>query len=137
MGQRIARECVRGLLQRKGNGGVVTVLGLTFKENVPDTRNSKVIDIIRELQSFGITVQVHDPLADAKDALNEYGVSLLDLKAAKPADAVILAVAHDDYVEGGWPLIASLLSNKQGLVLDVKMKLDRSIVPEGIRLWRI
>jgi len=137
MGQRIARECIRGLLQRKGSGGVVTVLGLTFKENVPDTRNSKVIDIVRELQSFGVTVQVHDPLADAKDALREYGVSLMDLKAAKPADAVILAVAHDYYVEGGWSLIASLLADKQGLVLDVKMKLDRFIVPEGIRLWRI
>jgi len=137
MGQRIARECIRGLLQRKGSGGVVTVLGLTFKENVPDTRNSKVIDIVRELQSFGVTVQVHDPLADAKDALREYGVSLMDLKEAKPADAVILAVAHDYYVEGGWSLIASLLADKQGLVLDVKMKLDRFIVPEGIRLWRI
>ncbi|MBX9822621.1 MAG: nucleotide sugar dehydrogenase, partial [Afipia birgiae] len=64
MGQRVARECIRGLLRRKSNGGVVTILGLTFKEDVPDTRNSRVIDIIRELESFGLKVQVSDPMAD-------------------------------------------------------------------------
>ena len=68
-------ECVRGLLRRKATGGVVTILGLTFKENVPDTRNSRVVDIVRELRSFGLTVQVHDPLADADDAKHEYGVT--------------------------------------------------------------
>ncbi|KQW22321.1 GDP-mannose dehydrogenase [Afipia sp. Root123D2] len=138
MGQRIARECIRGLLQQKGQGGgVVTVLGLTFKENVPDTRNSKVIDIIRELQSFGITVQVHDPLAHPDDARHEYGVTLTNFDMLKPADAVILAVAHDEYVEGGWPLVEGLLAGARGFVLDVKMKLDRATVPAAIQLWRI
>ena len=66
MGQRIARECIRGLLRRKGRGGVVTILGMTFKENVPDIRNSRVIDIVRELESFGVVVQITDPLADAR-----------------------------------------------------------------------
>lgn len=137
MGQRIARECIRGLLRQKGQGGVVTVLGLTFKENVPDTRNSKVIDIIRELQSFGITVQVHDPLAHPDDAMHEYGVTLTNFDMLKPADAVILAVAHDEYVNGGWPLIEGLLADRRGLVLDVKMKLDRTTTPSAIELWRI
>jgi UDP-N-acetyl-D-galactosamine dehydrogenase len=137
MGQRIARECVRGLLRRKGSGGVVTILGLTFKEDVPDTRNSRVIDIIRELQSFGLSVQVHDPLASAADASHEYGVTLTELGALQPADAVILAVAHATYIEGGWTLIRQLLRGGAGLVLDVKMKLDRSSQPAGVELWRL
>jgi UDP-N-acetyl-D-galactosamine dehydrogenase len=137
MGQRIARECVRGLLRRNGQGGVVTVLGLTFKEDVPDTRNSRVVDIIRELESFGLTVQVHDPLANAADARHEYGVSLIELDKLQPADAVILAVAHDHYISGGWALIQRLLAGGAGLVLDVKMKLDRSSRPAAIELWRL
>jgi UDP-N-acetyl-D-galactosamine dehydrogenase len=137
IGQRVARECVRGLLRRKGQGGIVTVLGLTFKEDVPDTRNSRVIDIVRELQSFGLTVQIHDPLASITDAKHEYDVTLTSLDALRPADAVILAVAHNHYVAGGWSLIQQLLIDGQGLVLDVKMKLDRSSKPSGIELWRL
>ena len=137
MGQRVARECVRGLLRRKTQGSVVTVLGLTFKENVPDTRNSRVIDIVRELQSFGLTVQLHDPWADAADAKHEYGVALMELGALQPADAVVLAVAHDLYVEGGWPLIRRLLGKDGGLVLDVKTRLDRASKPADVELWRL
>ena len=114
MGQRVARECVRGLLRRKGAGGVVTILGLTFKEDVPDTRNSRVVDIIRELESFGLPVQVHDPLANAADARHEYGVTLTELEALRPADAVILAVAHASYLDGGWPLVQKLLVGGAG-----------------------
>ena len=137
MGQRVARECVRGLLRRKTQGGVVTVLGLTFKENVPDTRNSRVIDIIRELQSFGLTVQLHDPWADVADAKHEHGVTLMELGALQPADAIVLAVAHDLYIEGGWPLIRRLLGKDGGLVLDVKTKLDRASKPADVELWRL
>jgi len=137
MGQRIARECIRGLLRRKGRAGIVTILGLTFKEDVPDTRNSRVVDVIRELESFGLTVQVHDPMANAADAMHEYGVTLTDLDALQPADAVILAVAHDDYNKGGWSLVQKLLLDGTGLVLDVKMKLDRGSQPVGIELWRL
>jgi UDP-N-acetyl-D-galactosamine dehydrogenase len=137
MGQRVARECIRGLLRRKGTGGTVTVLGLTFKEDVPDTRNSRVVDIVRELESFGIEVQVHDPLADPQDAGREYGLTITALDALKPADAVIMAVAHGSYVEGGWPLIQRLLAGGSGLVFDVKMKLDRNSKPTGIELWRL
>jgi UDP-N-acetyl-D-galactosamine dehydrogenase len=137
MGQRIARECVRGLLRKKGAGGVVTILGLTFKEDVPDTRNSRVVDIVRELESFGLQVQVHDPLANAADARHEYGITLTELGALRPADAVILAVAHEGYLNGGWPLVQKLLVGGVGLVLDVKMKLDRGSKPAGIELWRL
>jgi UDP-N-acetyl-D-galactosamine dehydrogenase len=137
MGERIARECVRGLLRRKGSGGIVTILGLTFKEDVPDTRNSRVVDIIRELESFGLSVQMHDPLASAADARQEYGVTITELDALQPADAVILAVAHTNYIDGGWPLIRKLLHGGAGLVLDVKAKLDRKSQPAGIELWRL
>ncbi|MBN9594177.1 MAG: nucleotide sugar dehydrogenase [Afipia sp.] len=137
MGQRVARECIRGLLRRKSNGGVVTILGLTFKEDVPDTRNSRVIDIIRELESFGLKVQVSDPMADPADAMHEYGVKLIDADALQPADAVIVAVAHQRYIDAGWPLIQKLLNGGRGLVLDVKMRLDRASLPDGVELWRL
>jgi len=137
MGSRVARECVRGLLRRKSQNGVVTVLGLTFKEDVPDTRNSRVIDIIRELEAFGLNVQIHDPLADAADAKHEYGVTLTKFEELRPADAIVLAVAHKTYVASGWSLIQNLLNGGGGLVLDVKMKLDRSSRPSGIELWRL
>jgi UDP-N-acetyl-D-glucosamine/UDP-N-acetyl-D-galactosamine dehydrogenase len=137
MGQRVAKECVRGLLRRKGAGGIVTILGLTFKEDVPDTRNSRVVDIVRELESFGLQVQVHDPLANPEDAKHEYGLTITELGGLRPADAVILAVAHGNYIEGGWPLIQKLLIGGSGLVFDVKMKLDRSSKPDGIELWRL
>ena len=137
MGQRIARECIRGLLKRKQTGGIVTVLGLTFKEDVPDTRNSRVIDVIRELESFGLTVQVADPQADPADAMHEYGVTLTNLDTLKPADAVVMAVAHKVYLDSGWPLIEKLLTGGKGLVLDVKIKLDRTSKPAGIDLWRL
>jgi UDP-N-acetyl-D-galactosamine dehydrogenase len=137
MGQHVARECIRGLLRRKGSAGVVTILGLTFKEDVPDIRNSKVVDIVRELQSFGLTVQVHDPLADAEETQHEYGVALAREDSLQPADAVILAVAHQPYLDGGWPLIQRRLAGGEGLVLDVKARLDRAAVPAGIDLWRL
>jgi UDP-N-acetyl-D-galactosamine dehydrogenase len=137
MGQRVARECVRGLLRREGAGRVVTILGLTFKENVPDTRNSRVVDIVRELESFGLRVQVHDPLANPADAKREYGLIITKLHALRPADAVILAVAHDVYVDGGWTIIQELLSGGSGLVFDVKAKLDRGTKPASIELLRL
>jgi UDP-N-acetyl-D-glucosamine/UDP-N-acetyl-D-galactosamine dehydrogenase len=113
------------------------VLGLTFKEDVPDTRNSRVIDIVQELESFGLTVQVNDPMANAADARQEYGVTLTELDALQPADALVLAVAHESYVQGGWSLIERLLRSGSGLVLDVKTRLDRASKPAGIELWRL
>jgi UDP-N-acetyl-D-glucosamine/UDP-N-acetyl-D-galactosamine dehydrogenase len=137
MGQHVARECIRRLLRRKGTVGVVTILGLTFKENVPDARNSRVVDIVHELQTFGIAVQIADPLANTQAVTKEYGMTVTDLEALQPADAVILAVAHDRYVDGGWALIQRLLHGGTGLVLDVKTKLDRCSKPAGIELCRL
>ena len=138
VGQRVARECIRRLVRHtKGSAATVTVLGMTFKENVPDTRNSKVFDIVRELRANDIAVQVHDPLALSEDTEHEYGIVLTPFAALKPADAVILAVAHDEYVAGGWPLVKGLLKDGRGVVLDVKSKLDRAQRPTEVELWRL
>jgi UDP-N-acetyl-D-galactosamine dehydrogenase len=137
VGRRVARECARLLMQRGGAAPVVTVLGLTFKEDVPDIRNSKVVDIVRELSSFGIAAQVHDPLASAPEAERQYGITLATMAALRPADAVVLAVGHEDYVRGGWPLMRKLLKAGGGIVLDVKSLLDRDAKPEGVELWRL
>jgi UDP-N-acetyl-D-galactosamine dehydrogenase len=137
MGEWIAHECVRRLTLRNCTNATVTVLGMTFKEDVPDIRNSKVIDIVRELERFGIRAQVHDPLALAEEIQHEYGVILTPMQALAPADAVIFAVAHQDYVSEGWPLMKRLLKGGQGTVVDVKCRLDRDQKPEGIDLWRL
>ncbi|MGJ5243061.1 UDP binding domain-containing protein, partial [Bradyrhizobium oligotrophicum] len=93
-------------------------------------------DIISELQSFGIEVQVADPLADGAAVHEEYGIGLTAVDALRPADAVVLAVSHDQFLAGGWPLVQGLLREESGLVLDVKMKLDRASKPGAIELWR-
>jgi UDP-N-acetyl-D-galactosamine dehydrogenase len=137
VGKRIAQECARSLEARNCTDALVTVLGMTFKEDVPDIRNSKVIDIVRELERAGVRVQVHDPLAMADATKEEYAVALTPFEALAPADAVILAVAHGDYVSQGWPLMTHLLKGGKGIVLDVKSKLDRAKKPEAIDLWRM
>ncbi|SBW09817.1 Protein CapL [uncultured Alphaproteobacteria bacterium] len=138
MGPHVAREVVRRLLASGARPHpVVTVLGFTFKENVPDIRNTKVVDIVGELAAFGITVQVHDPVADADEARHEYGIALTALEDLRPADAVILAVAHAGFVARGWDLVQSQLQNGAGIVADVKGVLDRDTAPAGTDLWRL
>ncbi len=116
---------------------VVTVLGLTFKENVPDLRNTRVIDIVRALREYAVNVQVHDPLVSVAEARREYGLALTPREKLKPADAVILAVAHKEFIDQGWPLITSLLQNRRGAVVDVKGRLPRAQQPAGVQLWRL
>jgi UDP-N-acetyl-D-glucosamine/UDP-N-acetyl-D-galactosamine dehydrogenase len=137
MGSRVAHECMRLMKECDRKSPIVSILGITFKENVPDTRNSKVIDIVHTLAKAGIAIQLHDPLASAEGAREEYGIELKPLDTLRPADAVIFAVAHKEYVDGGWPLIMRLLKDGTGIVMDVKWKLDRSDKPEAIKLWRL
>lgn len=115
----------------------VTVLGLTFKENVPDLRNSKVIDVIRELQEYGIEVQVADTQADTEEAVREYGVSLTAYDELLPAEAVVLAVSHHEYIEAGWMQFEHLLKQGEGIVIDIKSALDKESKPNKIDLWRL
>jgi UDP-N-acetyl-D-galactosamine dehydrogenase len=136
MGAWIAQECVKYLL-RNGNGKTVVILGITFKEDVPDIRNSKAIDIVAELRSFGADVHIADPLADPAECQHEYGITPTALADLPPADAVILAVAHDEYKRGGWLLVADRLKPDGGLVMDIKAFLDRTRAPPNVRLWRM
>jgi len=138
MGGFVASETVKNLLKvGRGHHPVVTVLGITFKENVPDFRNTKVVDIISELKNYGIDPQVHDPLADPELVHEEYGVALTEMSDLKKADAVILAVSHREYLKQGWALVSGLLKDEKGVVTDVRNVLDRETVPEGISLWRL
>ena len=139
MGKFIAQQAVKEMV-RAGHGvfdSTVTVLGLTFKENCPDLRNSKVIDIIRELQDFGITVQVHDPLADSQDAKNEFGLEIVSWEGLKPATAVIVAVAHDDYVNLR-PCDLRKLTGDNPILMDVKAVYpQREFLEAGFKVWRL
>ncbi len=139
MGKFIAEQAVKQLA-RNGHpvaGGRVTVLGLTFKENCPDLRNSRVVDIVRELEDYGCEVTVHDPLASPEEAKHEYGIELMEYGALQAAHAVVLAVPHAGYLEGGIDMMQPLL-HPGGVVLDVKSVLDRTRATDlGLTLWRL
>ena len=139
MGAYVAEQTVKTLVKSGGavNGGVVNVLGLTFKENCPDLRNSKVVDIIRELKEFGMTVHVHDPNATSAEAEHEYGISLTEWDALPVADAVVLAVAHREYLS--MPLSKlTAKARKSGCMIDVKSVLDREkLQAAGLAVWRL
>jgi UDP-N-acetyl-D-glucosamine/UDP-N-acetyl-D-galactosamine dehydrogenase len=132
--QTIKRLILRGFAINKEN---VIVLGLTFKENVPDTRNSRVVDVIRELQSFGANVFVHDPIANPKEAEHEYGLRLTAWKYLPRAAAIVAAVAHQELRNR--PLdevISKLVPN--GIYVDVKNQADAAALrSRGIEVWRL
>ncbi|MGI9333587.1 MAG: UDP binding domain-containing protein, partial [Gammaproteobacteria bacterium] len=109
----------------------------TFKEDVPDLRNTRVIDIVREIEDYGVTVQVHDPMAESEEAREEYDIELCPHEQLQPADCVILAVAHDDYVKSGWDYVKARLRDGRGPIVDVKGVLDRSAKPRDVTLWRL
>jgi len=139
MGKFIVEQMVKQLVKLglPVSGARVTVLGLTFKEDCPDLRNSKVEDIITELNEYCFDVSVHEPIASAPDALREYGVTLTDWDELPPAHAIILAVPHQQYLSMGTEGVLSLLQ-PGGVVVDVKSILDRELVEAaGSQLWRL
>lgn len=119
----------------------VVILGITFKENTPDTRNSKVIDIIKGLKEYGIEPIVVDPEADAIEAKREYGIDIADIREVKEADCVIFAVAHDEFIKMSLNEIDSLFGNfdnKEKVLIDVKGILNKSeIERKGYSYWRL
>jgi UDP-N-acetyl-D-glucosamine/UDP-N-acetyl-D-galactosamine dehydrogenase len=137
VGRRVAHQCLKFLMRNGATSKTVTVLGLTFKENVPDIRNSKIKDILTELKALGATVQVHDPLAAAGEVKREFGIELVERDKLIPADAVVLGVPHQLYLAEGWPFVVRLLKNGCGIVIDIKARLDRAGKPSGIELWRL
>ena len=140
MGAFIAAETVKLMLKNAQGPSApnrITVLGLTFKENVPDLRNTKVVDVISELATYGMQLQIHDPEAEPQEARHEYDLELTEMSALEPADALVLAVPHRAYASGGWDMVKGLLKNGRGVVIDVRGILDRDTTPEGILLWRL
>ena len=140
MGKYVAEQTMKlfGQVSRPISGLKVAVLGLTFKENIPDLRNSKVPDIINELREYGIQVVVHDAIAESKEAEHEYGITLVDWKDIKDVDGVIVAVAHRAYLDMGLNEVLKPLRTQQGGVLiDVKSIFDPAKVPSTIKYWRL
>lgn len=139
MGKFIAEQTVKQMIAAGSPilGANVTVLGITFKENVSDLRNSKAVDLIRELESYGVRVHVHDPVADSGEARREYGVELQEWSNLPQADAIIAAVSHRDY--SSMPLGNLLAKLKPGGVfVDVKSAHDpAAIAAGGYKLWRL
>lgn len=135
----IAQQTVKQLIRAGGavKTAKVIVLGLTFKENCPDLRNSKVADVVRELQDFGCEVSVHDPVAAAHEAVHEYGISLVSWNDLPEADAIVAAVSHKEYL--AMPQTDLLAKLKPGGVfVDVKSAYDRvAIGAAGYSLWRL
>lgn len=119
------------------SASIVTILGITFKENVPDIRNSKTIDIVQLLRAEGVLVQVYDPLASKEDIHEIYGVNLLEKQALVPSDITVIAVAHTEFEEQGWEGILPLLNQNKGVVIDVQRILERSATPGNVKLVRL
>ena len=139
MGKYIADQTVKHLIQAgcQVKGANVSVLGITFKENCPDLRNSRVIDVVRELQSFGATVHVHDPIADPAEAMHEYGVELMPWEELPRSAALVAAVAHRELAQRPvGDFIAKIEPN--GLYVDVKSQADMTALrAHGIEVWRL
>jgi UDP-N-acetyl-D-galactosamine dehydrogenase len=139
MGKYIAEQTVKSLVARNRpiNGAKVAILGLAFKEDCSDLRNSKVADVIDELRTYGVRVLVHDPRINAADAKHEYGVDLCSWDDLPPCDALILAVAHREFVEMPLEKLTSKVQ-PSGCVVDVKSRLDKDRVQAlGFSLWRL
>ena len=140
MGKYVAEKTVKLLIkgQRQVRGATVAVLGLTFKENVPDLRNTRVVDIIRELEDYGMNVLVHDPLADPDEARRYYDIQLVSRAHIRNVDAAILAVRHTAYLQEGLSGLANMLNPTFRLLLDIKAAFDPvQAEAQDIHYWRL
>ena len=141
MGKYVAECCIKRLIaaKRPVSGATVGVWGLTFKEDVPDLRNTKVVDVIRELEDYGVRVLVHDPMAVPEEARHEYGLELSPMEAFTGLEALIVAVGHRQYKDLPAAALPKLFSCPQsGLVMDIRGVLDKTAVEgHGLTHWRL
>ncbi len=139
MGRYIAQRTVKLLIQNgtRVKGAKVAVLGITFKEDVPDLRNTRVVDIVHELKDYGVDVLLHDPLADLQEAVTHYGFELLPLERVHAVDAVVLAVAHQSYRAMGLEQIAGLCAGGRPIVVDIKGLFNAAAANPQISYWRL
>ena len=143
MGKYVAENVVKSLIaaDKAVKGAKVAILGFTFKENCPDTRNTKIIDIINELKEYGITPIVADPVADKEEAKHLYGIEFVDINTVKDCDAVILAVAHDEFktlTQADFDKMFKAGDNSQKVIADIKGILCRKEYEKvGYNYWRL
>lgn len=141
MGKYVAECTVKRLIKRgkRVNGARVGILGFTFKENVPDLRNTRVIDVIRELRDYDLEVLVHDPQADPAEALHEYGQALVHLEALVNLDVIVLAVGHESYKTlTPQALLERFSTPEQATVLDIKgFFTPQAMLDAGMDYWRL
>lgn len=140
MGKYVAENVVKNLIaaDRAVKNAKVIILGFSFKENCPDTRNTKIIDIVQELEEYGITPTIADPRADADEAQRLYGVQFVDISTVKNVDAIILAVAHEEFKVLSMEYMDSLFSGGTKVLLDLKGILDRKKYElAGYSYWRL
>jgi UDP-N-acetyl-D-glucosamine/UDP-N-acetyl-D-galactosamine dehydrogenase len=139
MAKFIAEQTIKQIIKADINvrGARINILGLSFKENCPDLRNSKVADLISELQSYGIEIHVHDPIADADEARHEYGLNLESWEKLPCADAIIVAVSHREFLDRPLSDFQEKISDK-GCFIDVKSQFDQAALQKaGINVWRL
>lgn len=140
MGKYVAENVVKNLIKadKAVKNAKVAVLGFTFKENCPDTRNSKIFDIIKELREYGIEPLIADPTADAEEAKRIYGVEFVDLASIKNADAVVLAVAHDEFSKFTMQEMDKFFGDGKKVLIDIKGLLNREEYENaGYLYWRL
>ena len=140
MGKYVAENIVKKLISadKPVKNAKVAILGFTFKENCPDTRNTKIIDIVNELKEYGITPVVADPDADAAEAKWLYGIEFVDIDTVKDMDAVVLAVAHDSFKEFDMKYYDEMYGEGQKIMVDIKGLLDRKEYENaGYSYWRL
>jgi len=113
----------------------VAILGLTFKENVSDTRNSRVPDIVNELKTFGVGASVVDPRARAEDAVHEYGIALAGVAGLRDLDALVLAVPHREFLSDKPALFGTL--KRDGILIDIKSALEPAEIPSHFTYWSL
>ncbi|WP_318246161.1 nucleotide sugar dehydrogenase [Halobacillus halophilus] len=138
MAEFIAHSLIKLMINQdiKVNQACVTILGATFKENVPDIRNSKVTDVIRALKEFGLQIQLHDPLADPEQVKEEFGMELTEeINNLKEADALVYAVPHQYYAEQEDRFFEKLLKENKGIIIDVKSELAEKNISDCIHIW--
>lgn len=142
MGKYVVENLIKQLIQadKKIKHAKVGIFGFTFKENCPDTRNTRVIDIVKELKEYGITPMITDPQADKKEVIEEYGIEMHNENEMTELDAIIIAVNHNEYQNYNvqdW--ISKLKDNEEKVILDIKSILDAKEVDqyENIKYWRL
>ena len=140
MGKYVAENCVKKLIvaDKPVKGAKIAIFGFTFKENCPDTRNTKVIDIVNELKEYGIEPVIVDPQADKEEARRLYGIDIAETSSVRNIDVIILAVAHNEYKHMSIDEYKHFYNKDNRIMIDIKGILNRAeLTKQGFIYWRL